>query len=706
MTTVLRRSLVAFATALALVAIAAVPGVGSATFSTAVDLSADLQSASSPQVAVGPDGATTITWWRSDGTHNIIQAATRPAGSATFSAAVNLSETGQNAFSPQVAVGPDGATTITWIRSNDTRFIVQAATRPAGSATFSTAVNLSVTGQNANSPQVAVGPDGATTITWHRFNSTHNIIQAATRPAGSATFNTVVNLSETGRDAYNPQVAVGPDGATTITWYRYNGFNTIIQAATRPAGSAIFGAAVNLSVTGESADGPQVAVGPDGATTITWFRSSIIQARTRPPGSAIFGAAVDLSELGQTARYPQVAVGPDGATTITWYLYNGTNWIIQAATRPAGSATFSTAVNLSAPLQDAYNPQVAVGPDGATTITWYRFNSTHNIIQAATRPAGSATFSTAVNLSAPLQDAYNPQVAVGPDGATTITWYLFNDPNTIIQAATRPVGSATFSTAVDLSAPSLYAFSPQVAAGPDGATTITWTRSNGANNIIQASSRVARLSVTTDGSGAGSVTSVPAGINCGATCDAYFAIGSTATLTATAASGSVHTGWSGGGTGTSSTRVVTLNAATSVTATFNVLSVNPSIQVNPCPPLGVRRLGNRRANLLTGTACADTLIGRAGADRLRGLAGNDRLLGGAGRDRLEGGRGNDTLLGGAGNDTLLGGAGRDRFEGGPGNDTIEAADGISETIRCGPGRDTVRADRGDRLTGCERVSRR
>ncbi len=420
-----------------------------------------------------------------------------------------------------------------------------------------------------------------------------------------------------------------------------------------------------------------------------------------------------------------------------------------AAVPGVGSAAFSPAVDLSGPGQNAQNEQMAVGPDGATTITWSRYNGTHFIIQAVTRPAGSAAFSAAVDLSAPLQDARNPQVAVGPDGATTITWTRFNGANWIIQAATRPAGSATFSTAVDLSAPGQDALDPQVAVGPDGAITIMWRRRNdGATWTIQASSGEptrARLSVTTDGSGAGSVTSVPAGINCGATCGAYFAIGSTATLTATAASGSVHTGWSGGGTGTSSTRVVTLNAATSVTATFKVLSVNP------CPALGVRLLGNRRANLLTGTACADTLIGRAGADRLRGLAGNDtllggagadrllggagndrllggagkdrllggagkdrllggagndRLLGGAGRDRLEGGRGNDTLLGGAGADRLRGGAGRDRFEGGPGNDTIKAADGISETIRCGPGRDTVRADHGDRLTGCERVSRR
>ncbi len=437
-------------------------------------------------------------------------------------------------------------------------------------------------------------------------------------------------------------------------------------------------------------------------TVTTVLRRSLVAFATALALVAIaavpgMGSAVDLSAPGQNAQNQQMTVGPDGATTITWQHYNGANWIIQARTRPAGEPTFSAAVDLSAPGQDAYSPQVAVGPDGAITITWTRSNGANWIIQAATRPAGSATFSTAVDLSAPLQDALDPQVAVGPDGAITIMWRRQNDgTNWIIQ---------------------------------------TWS----------SEPTLARLSLTTDGSGAGSVTSVPAGINCGATCGAYFAIGSTATLTATAASGSVHTGWSGGGTGTSSTCVVTLNAATSVTATFNVLSVNP------CPALGVRLLGNRRANLLTGTACADTLIGRAGADTLRGLAGNDRLLGGAGNDRLLGGAGNDRLLGGAGKDRLLGGAGndrllggagndrllggagkdrllggagndrlrggagadrlsggagRDRFEGGPGNDTIEAADGISEPIRCGPGRDTVRADRGDRLIGCERVSRR
>ncbi len=524
MKTTLRRSLVAYATALALVAIAVVPGAALATFGTPENLSAIGGNADEPQVAVGADGATTITW-RRDG---IIQARTRPAGSADFGPVVNLSAPLQNAASPQVAVGADGATTITWYRRNDAgNYIIQAATRPAGSADFGTVENLSAIGGNAYEPQVAVGADGATTITWRLGG----IIQTRTRPAGSDTFGAVEDLSAVEQSAYSPQVAVGADGATTITWRRQDGGspnNWIIQAATRPAGSATFGAPENLSGDGRDAYSPQVAVGADGATTITWYRyndaspsKAIIQAATRPAGSATFGAVADLSAVEQSADSPQVAVGADGATTITWRL----GGIIQVSTRPAGSAYFGLVADLSEVGNSADSPQVAVGADGATTITWYRDNGDWIIIQAATRPAGSTSFGAPENLSASEGDAVSPQVAVGADGATTITWYRYNG------------GS------------------------PD-------------NSIIQASSSeatLARLSVTRDGLGVGSVTSAPVGINCGATCGAYFAIGSSVTLTATAAAGSVHSGWSGGGcTGTLSTCVVTLSAATSVVASFGV----------------------------------------------------------------------------------------------------------------------------------------
>ena len=78
----------------------------------------------------------------------------------------------------------------------------------------------------------------------------------------------------------------------------------------------------------------------------------------------------------------------------------------------------------------------------------------------------------------------------------------------------------------------------------------------------------------------------------------------------------------------------------------------------------------------------------------------------AGPDRLVGTDAAELLCGGWGRDTLVGGPGHDRLFGEPGNDAIDARDGAFDVVGCGPGRDTVRADRID-LVGvdCELVRR-
>jgi alpha-tubulin suppressor-like RCC1 family protein len=77
------------------------------------------------------------------------------------------------------------------------------------------------------------------------------------------------------------------------------------------------------------------------------------------------------------------------------------------------------------------------------------------------------------------------------------------------------------------------------------------------------------LSVSKVGTGAGTVTSAPAGINCGATCGTSFTAGTTVTLTATPATGSSFTGWSGA---CNSSGQVTLDADKTCTATFNLIT--------------------------------------------------------------------------------------------------------------------------------------
>lgn len=108
-------------------------------------------------------------------------------------------------------------------------------------------------------------------------------------------------------------------------------------------------------------------------------------------------------------------------------------------------------------------------------------------------------------------------------------------------------------------------------------------------------------------------------------------------------------------------------------------------------------------DILSGLGGADCLSGGPGNDRITGGDGNDRLSGGDGNDTIGGDAGNDSIDGGAGNDQLAGGSGADTISAGSGNDGVNAADGVRDLVDCGAGRDTVRADRRDRLKRCEKV---
>lgn len=76
------------------------------------------------------------------------------------------------------------------------------------------------------------------------------------------------------------------------------------------------------------------------------------------------------------------------------------------------------------------------------------------------------------------------------------------------------------------------------------------------------------LTVSRNGTGAGTVASTPAGITCGTICTSLYSQGTAVTLTATAAAGSTFTGWTGDCIGTSATTSITVNASASCGASF------------------------------------------------------------------------------------------------------------------------------------------
>jgi YVTN family beta-propeller protein len=92
------------------------------------------------------------------------------------------------------------------------------------------------------------------------------------------------------------------------------------------------------------------------------------------------------------------------------------------------------------------------------------------------------------------------------------------------------------------------------------------------------------LTVALAGNGKADVMSNPAGILCGTLCSASFAAGTTIVLTASSASGSTFSGWSGPCSGTS-TCIITMTSSELVTATFNIaLSADFSLSPTSTAP--------------------------------------------------------------------------------------------------------------------------
>jgi hypothetical protein len=428
-----------------------------ATWSAPVDLSATLQTADNPQVTVDSTGRATAVWSRYNGANNVIQSSTSVSGGA-WSAPVDVSATLQDAYNPQVTVDSTGRATAVWQRLNGTKSIIQSSTSVNGGA-WSTPVDLSATLRDAYSPQVTVDSTGRATAVWARSNGTKYIIQSSTSLNGAA-WSTPVDLSATLQDASNPQVTVDSTGRATAVWYRYNGTKNIVQSSTSVSGGA-WSAPVDLSATLQHAYNPQVTVDSTGRATAVWYRSNgannIIQSSTSVSGGA-WSAPVDLSATLQSAFIPQVTVDSTGRATAIWYRSDGANNIIQSSTSVSGGA-WSAPVDLSATLQDAYNAQVTVDSTGRATAVWARSNGANDIIQSSTSVSGGA-WSAPVDLSATLQNAYNPQVTVDSTGRATAIWYRSNGANSIIQSssaydppAAGSAGAALAATGVDTMLP-------------------------------------------------------------------------------------------------------------------------------------------------------------------------------------------------------------------------------------------------------------
>ena len=330
-----------------------------------------------------PQGNAIAVWKRFTGSGSIIESTVRPSRTGAWQTPVSLSEEGQTASYPEIAIDPQGNAIAVWVHTHLSESVVEAAVRPASSGAWQAPIALSTGGQSIGEPDVAVDAQGNALVVWPQLGVTETI-QAAVRPAGDGVWQAPVAVSTPGENAILPKVAIDPQGDAVVVWTSNNGGNRIVEATSKHGSSGIWQAPVALSSPTEGASEPEVAIDSQGDAVAIWQSSNganeIIDSASMSAGNGAWQSPipVSISATSLIGEFPQIAMNPQGDAVAVWDQSNGSDYVVQAAERSAASGAWQAPTSLSPASEDSYLPQVAVDPQGNAVAIWE-----NNLIEAA-----------------------------------------------------------------------------------------------------------------------------------------------------------------------------------------------------------------------------------------------------------------------------------------------------------------------------------
>ena len=281
------------------------------------------------------------------------------------------------ATTPRIAVGPNGDVAVAWVEyvgqpftdSGEQAVRIVAARRPAGGS-FTvprTVAKLPYDGFLDGTPPVRVGVDaaGATTVVWSRPLPTDDTteygdaaLETASAPRAGG-FGDVSQLSGRVEGFDSFALAVAPGGGALVAWTGTGGLAT----AERPSATSPFAAAQEIvsTATPSHVDGrpysPTVALAPDGGAVIAW---ESFDGDRLAVGATSRAAGQPLAAPRQIWSEPLPGYRAGGAVIIEAGNAGGT---------AGGSAFFEISHGPNAPYEDV-PPRASIAPDGQVTLTW------------------------------------------------------------------------------------------------------------------------------------------------------------------------------------------------------------------------------------------------------------------------------------------------------------------------------------------------
>lgn len=424
-----------------------VPAVAAPGWLAPVTLSTSGENAFTPELAVDPAGGAMAVWVESAGGNVVVAAANRRPGGSWPAAPTRVSGAGEEAVAPHVGVDAVGNATAVWIRrgSAGSPARVRTSLRPVGGVWPISPDSLGAADAAADSPRVAVGAGGVTAVWLQTDGDGNTRVWAGRRLGASVWLVDATPLSPAGRPAIDPQVALDASGNATAIWRQREGSEWLVQGAQRRVGEAWDVSGTTLSVEGASADSATLAVTPGGTAWVAWVRTvgatRRVQAVQRPPGGPWQFLPSTWPTPGR-AESPQLASDAAGTVTAVWRQLESAVYRVAAGTlNPVTGQPAGTTV-LSESGRTAEEPRVAVTPQGTPTAAWILSDGR---VQATTRIATGTWPATPEDVAPAGTIPDVLRLAGDASGNVVATWRRAVGPHVRVQAAARDAAGPAIS---------------------------------------------------------------------------------------------------------------------------------------------------------------------------------------------------------------------------------------------------------------------
>ena len=220
-----------------------------------------------------------------------------------------------------------------------------------------------------------------------------------------------------------------------------------------------------------------------------WIGLFFTFCRNSPASQAVV-LLMNLSIIGQNASSPQVAVDSIGNITAVWFRFDGKHLVVQASTKPYGPGGWQAVPdNISTPDQDAFNPHMTKISFGNVFVVWEQFDGKHFVVHSSIKSFGGKWQQTSDQLSQSGQNASNPQIATDSFGNAFAVWQRFNGTKTIIQSSKKSLRGRWQSIPDDLSLPDVNSKNPQIVIDSYDTATVVWQAAGERGEVIESSTR-------------------------------------------------------------------------------------------------------------------------------------------------------------------------------------------------------------------------